>query len=507
MIRKVLLIVAFATIFINHQTAAQLRPYDEPIADVDGNGVYNDNQLVDIYGNPICCEDNDFYFNLNAFTIAVIRNLYDEYRRQYNAAIERWAINQETNLKREIERQLGSRYNSFATAREAFFRRWADKSLINSTSRILASNNSQLWSQINQQERYREDIYDAQMLENYYGICTPGEGECFELLRKTVNGRTLLDMWNTDRLESYKEDLINDFGKYQRKIGDLRQERDGFLAGISKKFTKNYITNLHVNWIKNQSRQNQVLYMAAFLALNRSNIYSQGYNFGAFRMPSLFTDGQLLSEGRKNEKPLVGDYTVFATDLRINNGKWQRFYRTYWYTGWINVTPEHSAAIQRTFERIFHERYFKDLAQKDVVCTPKYNWQTVGDGWTTNLRDTGFWFTRGSVWRPAMTRFRVPDICVTIPKTRRVNGDPDDLEFISEGRATTRLNIAFNAAFRNVGQAYIRGLISTDETTVKRLIREQLNIILKAESGPKAVVTFGKCFPTVSNSKVVFCSR
>lgn len=409
--RKVLLIVAFASFLINNQMMAQLRPYDAPIAG-DENGIYNDDELVDIYGNPICCEDDDFYFNLSAYTLAVVRNLYAEYRRQYNAAIERWAINQETNLKREIERQMGSRYNSYATARKAFFQRWAEKSLVNRTSHILSVNNSQITSNQNIQEKYRQSIYEAQTLENYYGVCVPGETECFELLRKKVNGRTLLDMWNTDRLESYKVDMINEYGKYQKNIGDLRQEREGFLKGIGKKFTNNYITNLHENFIRNQNRQNQVLYMAAYLALNRSNIYSQGYNFGSFRMPTLFNDSQLKSEGRKHEGPLAPDYTVFDTDLRIYKGKWQRFYKTYWYTGYINVTPEHSAAIQRTFERIFHERYFEQLSQKDVVCTPKYNWQTIGDGWTTNLKDTGFWFKRGSVWRPAQTKFRVADICI-----------------------------------------------------------------------------------------------
>lgn len=520
--KNIKLLILPIILIISNLTTAQFRPFvdedpnnqsnfEQPIGiiDPDGGNFDPNGPIVDPFGEPFCCDfEDEFSFFLNFASITAVTNLFNRIRQEnFSAAVEAWAIARENDLKNEIERQLNMNISSFSEARERFFNHWARESVDELTPALFGNLENRIQAKKDIQKPFRTNYYNIQTWENLGArLHCNGNAQCEEYANRNVNGRSIRSYALNQEFLEVKGNQATLLLREQFDLLKLAQEFDGLTEGISR--IRGNIGGRHVNFIRNQNRINEVLYMYAYLVLNNNNIYNQGFRFSSgFTLPTLVSNNSILSEGRNREPDLdpislileKGIITfedgIVEIKLNLGPGDISRYNR-------IDLAIA-KPIIFRLLDNTLVEGYFNDVLQGIPHACADYQWSSVGDSWTVNITDIKLAFTLRNTEIAPTTKVNFNNLCITIPKRRNVPGG--QLLDVSRDQATQQLNIAFDRAFAATGRRYVDERLPRISIVVATALLQNLKGQLSLFAGGVAV-TNGPCAGNINSTRIKFCN-
>ena len=480
---------------------AQLRTYGAPIDGHNENGIYNDDQLVDIYGNPIDGGGNeDFDFVLRYTAFAIVQSLNNEFRRAQQRAINDWIQSQELAMEREIERQLGRSFTNYASAQRAFFDEWVLKSRNHTIQKVRNPLQSRLKAVKVEQQPIASEIFG---LDTWWDLnCNSVNGGLCDELRnmRLRNGTLLRNVVQENQFNSNYERAVNDFGRKHYEMGTLRNKIQG-ISNFSLHHGRNELqglVNRHISYVNGQSPQRRMLFMLSYLIANNLRVYNQGQQvFTNFSLPTHFRESTVINESKKREPNLLTKYALFAADI-VQRGK-SACKRTNIYGPRGVVIRTVCSALSATQIRVRGEVLERAKMAGSVLqgntnfLCGTYDWSTVGKSWTVNVRNVGITIAGRKCWgckREVITAF-IPISCITIPK-RTAGGS-----YISEEIADIKVNLAWESAMVKVYDE----IMDKDPRLIdlRKLITRSFDESLK-ESDGKAKFSQSPCSGNVNTS-------
>ena len=506
---KNLLILIFGLFFlypVNH-TTAQFRPYDQPMGPGGGDGIYLDDDLVDIYGNPIGGggSSEDFTFVLAYTAFALVQSLNNEFKSAQEAAIRKWVEKQEFALEREIERQLGRTFPNYSAAQRGFFEEWVGYSRNRTFANVIDPLRSRQDKLIDEKMPIEREILDLNVWRESKCSSIKG-GICDEFkIRRVRNGYLLRNVVQEHQFNSYYEKAVNDFAKKHYEFGGIQKQLDGLnnyrLYHANNEFQG--LVNQHISYVNRQSVQRRMLFMLSYLIANNLGVYNQGQRiFTNFSLPVHFRESTVINESKKRETDLSNEYALFASNIAQRGTSACKRKNIYGPRGVIikTVCSALSAGQLAIRNKVLERSMFASGVEQGIAnrLCGEYDWSTVGTSWTVNVRNIGIslYGRETPLDEYELIPARIPISCITMPK-RTSNGST-----ISKTEATTKVNLAWRRALREV----YKEIQDSDPRlmNLRKLVTEKFNEALKSRDR-RASFSQSACKPVVKTSDAVYC--
>ncbi|MEM8508798.1 MAG: hypothetical protein AAF717_13255 [Bacteroidota bacterium] len=453
--RQIFFLIVIVALCANFSLNAQLRPYLQPIAihEDDGDGARrgggqevhlgsssSDFQLVDIYGNPICCESSgEFNFNLTFSSFSTLIALENEIARAQRAAVERWLRKQEETFRKEINRQMGKNYSSFTTARREYFKfyeggKYGNLGPVLRANKLSSDNSrwSKTWGQ-----RAGNSLAEYEILNDWIncGFC-----EKYKSLA-----------WGVNSLGDYDHDSSPSPKFYAPLFRDTERKNFGeayYLNGLNKsrasglaKLAQNgnllgRLSDMRVQHYRNLGWQDKVFQMSAYLVNYNINCSSPLSNclpreLAEYKPPVFWTDDVLNNWAKDFSPEIPYNQAVFGEDF-IN----------------YLITTEglRSSEAKKVAENERNRALEEFIDPRNKLCG-NYNWRKVGTTNTVTIRGLRVIIkNKLHSWIPipvGETIQNMPTICVAIPNFRFINGVKQN---VTQLDATVQFNIAWQSA-------------------------------------------------------------
>ncbi len=523
--RHLLFLLSLVVICANFNLNAQLRPYVQPISidEDDGNGAgtggtqyrspsgqyrssgssSSDMQLVDIYGNPICCESNEFNFILSFTAFSIVQSLNNELKKAREEAIKRWITSQETVLEKEIERQLGGSYSNYSTAQRGFFNEWVRNSRIAAFEQVKAP----LIGKKNRLTEERRPIESEILNLNVWqkSACTSIQsGICdFVNNRRLRSGYLLRNVRQKHQYDSFYERAVNDFAKKHYEIGGVERKLKGIANYNSVSISNfNSLVEKHISYVNRQSAQRRILLMASYLIANNLRVYNQGQRiFTNFSLPNHLSQTTIINESKKREPSLASEFALFAPNIVQRGESACKLGYVYGPKGVVirttcsSLSTNQIAIRNRVLDSAMNEAGAIDPKNKNRLCG-SYDWTVVGNSWTVNVQELGLTIIGRPRGRWEAINVDIPLSCITIPQRAR-NGTS-----ISAESATTKVNLAWKSAVNRLGRD-IRGS-DPRSLNLRGLLAKYFGDAIK-RSASRATFTQAPCRGNINTSVAKYC--
>lgn len=504
------LIIVFSLFTENYQANAQLRPYPVKISADDGDGAGiggGTGPVVDAYGNPVCCEIGGFSHTLSFSSFANLLTLENKILRAQWAEVKSWLDKQEETFRKEINRQMGKNYSSFATAQREFFKfydggRYGNSGVVALANSLLSDNSR--WASQNKQRAY-DNIIKHHIIDEWIkcGYCDElqdlayEQGELAKYDKDSSPGpRFYATAESNQSQELFEENRYNYLLNITRKIGLEKMLEDGFLL--------DELSQWRINDYRNREVKESVFLMSSYLIssstycplVQSTCLPSQLQKYAPQRIGK-----EILYPWAKQLAPEInGDVVLFTDDYGELPLSYylNRFYPKRWRTYRTNLT------LARDYVR-----ESLDLIEKENEICSGIKWTNLQSGESFNTNLTGLrliYFDQILGWfeKPV----KLPDMCITIPNFNRLS-DGREIKIPSHV-ATTRLKIAWSTAvdLLSVQEDYIKilQLRNPDGATAGPLLVANLNLAL-ADLRGGSKVSLGRCAGSIVSSKVEFCAN
>ncbi|WP_318343385.1 hypothetical protein [Flagellimonas baculiformis] len=451
---------------------------------------------------------NEFVFNLSFVNFNTLQLLESQiaYSQLARKEIDDWLKKQEnTTLLKEMNRQMGKNYTSFATAQREYFKFYEGGKYGNGGPVLRAMDNSVKngnWSKnwTDQAKGYQKD----HLILNKWIEC----GYCDELRPFAMEVNSLGNYDNDSGpgpkfyASNFRDNALNSFGDAFYKSGLNKSLSAGLLAMAedgNKLLTK--ISDKRVAHYRSLGWQAKVFQMSAYLISNNTNCPSPMLSCLPSQLakykPQMIWSDDILNEWAKEYSPSIP--------------KAQYIFGDEYLQGQIKLLTTGSYGVwsrQAVIDKVEGER---EALAKALLVAPDVNeicggiqWNDIGDSFYSTL--TGLRLKAGIVVLGVKigptTTYNIPDICVQMPNFERVGGKEIK---IPSHRATTRLKLAWSAAVDAV--AVDLAILNRDPTEAELTyyLTKNLNLLLTSfRVGSTATV--GYC-PGSVKSVVKFCKN
>mgnify|MGYP000400663991 CR=1 FL=1 len=452
-------------------------------------------------------EDNPFTFTLTFNNFSVLQSLQSQiaYSQLARKQIDDWLKKQEnTTLLKEMNRQMGKNYTSFATAQREYFKFYEGGKYGNGGPVLRARDNSVKngnWSK-NWNAKVKGYQKDHLILDKWIecGYCDE-----FRYLAMEVNS---LGNYDNDSgpgpkfyASSFRDKAFESFGdafyksglNKSRSIGLIEMADDG-----NKLLTK--ISDKRVAHYRSLAWQEKILQMSAYLVSYNVNCPSPVLSclpsqLAKYKPPMIWND-DILNAWAKEYSPKIPKVQYIFSDEYLQ--------------GQINLLTTGSYGVwskQAVIDKVEREReeVFEIVRLPQNAICGGIKWSTIASAHYTTLTGLRLYANQSLMgvdipWTGRYLPLR--DICVEIPNFRMVNGRKVT---ISKTQATTNLKIGWAAAVEALRFEINLLEIAPTEETVKTLFLENLQLMLTSQR-PGSKVRFGYCSGSVV-SNVKFCKN
>lgn len=450
---------------------------------------------------------NEFVFNLSFGNFNTLQLLESQiaYSQLARKEIDDWLKKQEnTTLLKEMNRQMGKNYTSFATAQREYFKFYEGGKYGNGGPVLRAMDNSVKngnWSKnwTDQAKGYQKDHL---ILDKWIecGYCDE-----FRFLAMEVNSLGNYDndsgpgpkfyasMFRNNAFESFGEAFYNAGFNKSRSIGLFEMAEDGnkLLTKISDKRVAHYRS---LGW------QDKVFQMSAYLISNNVNCPSPMLSCLPSQLskykPPMIWDDNILNAWAKEYSPIIP--------------KTQYIFSEEYLQSQINLLTTGSYGVwsrQAVIDKVEREREetFEIVRLPQNAICGGIKWSTIASAHYTTLTGLRLFANQKLMgidipWTGMYLPLR--DICVEIPNFRSVDGRKIA---ISKTEATTNLKIGWEAAVEALRFEINLLEIAPTEETVKTLFLKNLQVMLQSQR-PGSEVRYGFCNGS-EISYVKFCKN
>ncbi|UII77765.1 hypothetical protein LV716_08350 [Flagellimonas sp. HMM57] len=285
------LIVIASSIQLN-KLNAQSRPFAVPIAvsdDGESRTTQNNNrntsssnnrntssrnngdfELVDIYGNPVCCENPSFDFELEFGSFSILSQLQSQIAANVRAKreIDEWLRKQESTLLKEMNRQMATKHSSFTTAQKEYFKfyesggRYRNGGVVARTYSLLSRESKRKVDWDKKSEKHALEFF---ILDSWIecGYCDEYRGMAYN-----VNSLYQYDHDSSPGpkfyARMYRDNAKEDFGEAYYTTGF----HEGRAKGLDKLVNGDLLdrlSNIRVQHYRNLGWQDRVLQMSTYL--------------------------------------------------------------------------------------------------------------------------------------------------------------------------------------------------------------------------------------------------
>ncbi|MEL7005024.1 MAG: hypothetical protein AAFN93_20140 [Bacteroidota bacterium] len=447
---KNLLILIFGLLFLYpaYHTTAQFRPYDQPLGPGGGDGIYLDDDLVDIYGNPIgdggSGRSSEFRHTLDFSDFANLIALENKIAKAKRDQVLTWLRKQEETFRKEINQMTGKNYSTFATAQREFFKLYDGGRYGNggpySRAITLGSNlgttSNNLWKKANYElgdyiildswiecgycDEYKELALDVKSLRNYDNDNSPGP-------------KFYASNFRSSSYASFENNYYQSGLNISKAHGfqELTAENDYLL---------NKTANIRVGHYNNLGWEDRVFQMSAYLISANISCSPPLVNclpnsLKEYQPPTIYTDNTLKNWAKPFNSEIPYLQKIYSPGYR----DW--LYNMYRSTGNIAYWTEFQALPE-------NKRKVKESLRdpRNAICGG-IKWSTIGSSHYTNMEGLRL-FTNQILLQmvpiPGTGKYlSLRDMCVQIPNFVTKNGKKIP---ITKAQATTKLKIAWATA-------------------------------------------------------------
>jgi len=320
-----IILVLFFTLTNIERVDAQFRTYLELSGVSNGANIPNfsgSEAITNVFGEPIdggCCEeDNGFNFTLNFNDLSILIALQNAIATAQQAAVIAWLGRQEETFRQEINRQLGSNYQNFWDAQNAFFKDYERNRLnVNRIARNLASQELQKAAGFDREQViYTEEFLFLDQWQANRQECSSEYAHgflCDNLRRQRVQGRWLTTLRNQSDIDRYRGYVLQDFSKKEMDAATSRSCHQGLINSANNDFFVNrFATNHRTNYYQ-KGLQDRVELMIAYLTIG--NLNPPLNNPLASLIPQFWNNSTLINLGKDNGPTLSLDERVFDNNF------------------------------------------------------------------------------------------------------------------------------------------------------------------------------------------------
>ncbi|MEM1258587.1 MAG: hypothetical protein AAF554_18550 [Bacteroidota bacterium] len=513
---KNLLILIFGLLFlypVNH-TTAQFRPYDQPLGPGGGDGIYLDDDLVDIYGNPIgdggSGRSSEFRHTLDFTDFANLIALENKIAKAKRDQVLTWLRKQEETFRKEINQMTGKNYSTFATAQKEFFKLYDGGTYGNGGpySRAIDLGSNLGRTSYNQNKQAINDYLDYFILDSWIkcGYCDEYRSEAMEVSSlgdydhdSGPGAKFYADSYRKSSLDSFEDNYYQSGLNISKARGfqSLTADSDALLTKTA---------NIRIGRYRNLGWEDRVFQMSAYLI--SANTYCSPplisclpSNLKEYEPGTVYNDNTLKNWASAYNPEIPYFQKVFADDYRA----W--VYGMYLNTGNIHYLQEYQA-IPRIKKEILED---VKIQPENVICGG-IQFKTIGRSHYTNMEGLRLYAEAKAlgVTLPWTGRFlKLRDMCVQIPNFKELD---DGTEIaISRASAATKLKLAWSAAVEATEFEFnsLRNLTGNDkpptEEEVAGLFLATFEVMLNTLRGG-STAKYGYC-PGGGISKVRFCKN
>ncbi|MEM9884394.1 MAG: hypothetical protein AAF849_00765 [Bacteroidota bacterium] len=251
----------------------------------NSNGEPQGFELVDIYGNPICCEENPggLDLELTFFDIQILAQIEAALNAAAESARNEWLRKQENIIRDEINRRFNSNHRTFREAQKALFREWDSNVLTFAFNKGLDFQRSAARIGIEQLKHTKElihlnefkDEFSSKLdCERIYGFNHPACNIRLFNDNRQVRGLKSRDVRSFSQLNSLHKNVMDDFQDLEFDEGDELAIASALFELSEDNSYLESIVNKRISHYNNRSLRDKILIMTAYIIrLGGSSLY------------------------------------------------------------------------------------------------------------------------------------------------------------------------------------------------------------------------------------------
>ncbi len=387
-------------------------------------------------------DGNEFLFNLSFGNFNILQLLESRiaYSQLARKEIDDWLRKQEnTTLLKEMNRQMGKNYTSFATAQREYFKFYEGGKYGNGgpilRANNLSSDNSK-WAR-NWRAKAGNSLAEYEILNDWIncGFC-----DKYRYLAMGVNSLGDYDHDGSPGPKfyapSFRDSEKKNFGEAYYKSGFNKSRAEGLAKLAQNGNLLNRISDMRVQHYRKLGWQAKVFQMSAYLISNNVNCPSPVLSclpsgLSQYKPPRIWSDDVLYNWAKAYSPEIPYNQAVFDEN----------------FVNYLIKTEGLRASEANQFAERERKAALEEFIDPRNKLCGGYNWRTVGATNTVSIKGLRVIIkNKLHTWIPiplGETIQNIPTLCVSIPNFKYIDGRKVN---VTQAQATIQFNIAWQSA-------------------------------------------------------------